>query len=66
MIKPRSQPSHFELKAEGEEWKNQEMFQQCFSDSFMSPNVESNLPVAPMASVTPPAAKDRVSTHTHF
>ena len=33
----------------------------CSSDSFNPMNVESKLPVAPMGSVTPPAAEDRGS-----
>ena len=62
MIKPRSLPSHFKLKAEGDEWKHAGTLHS--SDSFMPQNVDSNLPVAPMVSVTPPATKDRVRTHT--
>ena len=54
-------PSHFELKAEGQSWKTEGMFQQHSSDSFNPSNMESNLPVAPMVSVTPPAVKDRDS-----
>ena len=50
MIKPRSQPSHFELQAEAHS-----------SDSFNPMNVESKLPVAPMGGVTPPATTDRDS-----
>ena len=64
MIKPRFQPSHFELRAEKQPWKTEGMFQQCSSDSFNPSNVESNLPVTPMASVTPSAAKDRDSKVT--
>ena len=61
MIKPRSQPSHFELKAEGQPWKHEGMYQQHSSDSFTLSNVESNLSVTPMGSVTPPKISDRGS-----
>ena len=64
MIKPRSQPSHFELKAEGKPWKTEGIFQQHSSDSFNPSNVESNLPVTPMASVTQLAVKNRDSKVT--
>ena len=60
IIKPRSQPSHFELQAEAQgnfEGKT------CTSssDSFDQLNGYSMLPVTPMASVTPPATIDRGS-----
>ena len=61
MIKPRSLPSHFKLKAEAQSWNSEGMFHQHSSDSFNPLSVESNLPVAPMASGTPPAMKDRDS-----
>ena len=62
MIKPRSQPSHFELQAEAQPWNFKGKFSSCSSDSFNKMKVESMLPVAPMESVTPPATKDRDST----
>ena len=62
MIKPRSQPSHFELQAEVQPWNFEGKFISCFSDSFNLMNVESMLPVTPMESVTQPATKDRDST----
>ena len=61
MIKPRSQPSHFELQAEAQPWNFEGKFSSCSSDSFDLMNVESMLPVTPMGSVTPPATKDRDS-----
>ena len=63
MIKPRSQPSHFKLQAQAEAqpWKDEGKFHSHSSDSFNPMNVESKLPVAPMASVTPPAVDDRGS-----
>ena len=61
MIKPRSLPSHFKLKAEAQSWNSEGMFHPHSSDSFKPFSVESNLPVAPMVSVTPPAVKDRDS-----
>ena len=61
MIKPRSLPSHFELKAEAQSWNSEGMFYRHSYDSFKLFSVESNLPVTPMVSVTPPAVKDRDS-----
>ena len=62
MIKPRSQPSHFELQAEAQPWNFEGKYCSCSSDSFNLMNVESMLPVTPMGSVKPPATKDRGST----
>ena len=61
MIKPRSQPSHFELQAEAQPWNFEGKFSSHSSDSFNQMKVESMLPVTPMESVTPPATKDRDS-----
>ena len=61
MIKPRSQPSHFELQVEAQPWNLEGKFCSCSSDSFNQLNENSMLPVAPMASVTPPATTDRDS-----
>ena len=61
MIKPRSQPSHFELQAEAQPWNSEGNFHMHSSDSFNPMNVESKLPVAPMGGVTPPATRDRDS-----
>ena len=61
MIKPRSQPSHFELQAEAQPWNFEGKFCVHSSDSFNPMNVESVLPVTPMGSVTPPATSDRDS-----
>ena len=61
MIKPRSQPSHFELQAETQPWNFEEKFSSHSSDSFNPMKVESMLTVTPMESVTPPATKDRDS-----
>ena len=62
MIKPRSQPSHFELQAEAQPQNFEGKFCSHSSDSFSPMNVESMLPVTPMESVTPPATVDRDST----
>ena len=62
MIKPRSQPSHFELQAEAQPWNFEGKFCSHSSDSFNLIDVESMLPVTPMGSVTPLATKDRDST----
>ena len=61
IIKPRSQPSHFELQAEAQPWNFEGKHCSCSSDSFDPVDVESKLPVTPMGSVTPPATKDRDS-----
>ena len=61
MIKPRSQPSHFELQAETQPWNFEGKLSSHSSDSFNQMKVESMLPVAPMESVTTPATKDRGS-----
>ena len=61
MIKPRSQPSHFELQAEAQPWNSEGKFSTHSSDSLNLMNVESMLPVTPMGSVTPAATKDRDS-----
>ena len=52
MIKPRSQPSHFELQAEAQPWNSEGKFFSRSSDSFNPMNVESMLPVTPMGSAT--------------
>ena len=62
MIKPRSQPSHFELQAEAQPWNFEGKFSSRSSDSFNPMKVESMLPVTPMESVTPPVTKDRDSS----
>ena len=62
MIKPRSQPSHFEVQAEAQPWNFEGKFCSHSSDSFNLMNVEAMLPVTQMGSVTPPATKDRDST----
>ena len=59
MIKPRSLPSHYELQAEAQPWNFEGKISSCSSDSFKRMNMESMLPVTPMASVTTPATKDR-------
>ena len=41
MIKPMSQPSHFELQAEAQQWNFEGKFCACSSDSFNPMNVES-------------------------
>ena len=61
MIKPRSQPSHFELQAEAQPWNFEGKFSSRSSDSFNPMNVESMLPVTPIGSVTPPATRYRGS-----
>ena len=61
MIKPRSLPSHFELQAEAKPWNFEGKTNSCPYDSFNQLNGNSMLPVTPMASVTPPATKDRGS-----
>ena len=61
MIKPRSQPSHFELQAEAQPGNFEGKTYSCSSDSFDQLNGQLMLPVTPMASVTKPATVDRGS-----
>ena len=68
MIKPRSQPSHFELQAEVQPWNFEGKFCAHSSNPFNMMNVESMLPVTLMGSVTPPATRDsgsKVGTSTN-
>ena len=55
MIKPRSQPSLFELKADQEQWNSEGKFSVHSSDSCNQTNVELLLPATAMESVTTPA-----------
>ena len=48
MIKPRPQPSNFELQADAQPWNFEGKFSSHSSDSFNLMNVESVLPVTPM------------------
>ena len=61
MIKPRSQPSHFELQAEAQPGNFKGKTYTHSSDSFDQLNGQSMLPVTPMVSVTKPATVDRSS-----
>ena len=61
MIKPRSQPSHFELQAEAQQRNFEGETNSRSFDSFNQLNGQSMLPVTPMASVTKPATVDRGS-----
>ena len=61
MIKPRSQPSHFELQAEAQQRNFEGNTCSRSSNSFDQLNGQSILPVTPMASVTKPATIDRGS-----
>ena len=61
MIKPRSQPSHFELQAEAQQRNFEGETNSRSFDSFNQLNGQSMLPVTPMASVTKPATIDRGS-----
>ena len=61
MIKPRSQPSHFELQAEAQPGNFEGKTNSCCFDSFNQLKGNSMLPVTPMASVTTPATIDRGS-----
>ena len=61
MIKPRSQPSHFELQAEAQPGNFEGKTYSHSSDSFDQLNGQSMLPVTPMVSVTKPATVDRAA-----
>ena len=53
MIKPRSQPSYFELEAEGKEWNAAEIVPPYSHNPFTSKLQEPELPVLPMSSLVP-------------
>ena len=61
MIKPRSQPSHFELQAEAQQRNFEGETNSHSCDSFNQLNGQSMLPVTPMVSVTNPATVYRGS-----
>ena len=61
MIKPRSQPSHFELQAEAQQRNFEGETNSHSCESFNQLNGQSMLPVTPMVSVTKPATVDRGS-----
>ena len=61
MIKPRSQPSHFELQAEAQQRNFEGETNSHSCESFSQLNGQSMLPVTPMVSVTNPATVDRGS-----
>ena len=61
MIKPRSQPSHFELQTEAQPGNFEGKTFSCSFDSFNQLNGQSMLPVTPMVSMTKPAIVDRGS-----
>ena len=61
MIKPRSQPSHFQLQAEAQPGNFEGKTYSHSFDSFNQLNGNSMLPVTPMVSVTTPATIDRGS-----
>ena len=61
MIKPRSQPSHFELQAEAQQRNFEGETNSHSCESFNQLNGQSMLPVTPMVSVTNPATVDRGS-----
>ena len=61
MIKPRSQPSHFELQAEALPRNFEGKTNSHSFDSFNQLNGQSMLPVTPVVSVTTPATIDRGS-----
>ena len=61
MIKPRSLPSHFELKADQEQWNSEGKFSGHSLDSYNQTNVESIQPAFPMESVNTPCVNDRGS-----
>ena len=61
MIKPRSQPSHFEPHAEAQQRNFEGETNSCSCESFSKLNGQSMLPVTPMVSVTNAATVDRGS-----
>ena len=59
MIKPRSQPSYFELEAEGKEWNAAGIVPQCSHNPFTSKLPELELPALPMSSLVPQSFTSR-------
>ena len=53
MIKPRSQPSYFELEAEGKEWNAPGTVPPCSHNPFTSKLPELELPALPMGNLVP-------------
>ena len=60
MIKPRSQPSYFEL--EGKDWKPTGTIPPRYSNSFTEQPLKSDLPALPMSSPMPQVSTDRSVT----
>ena len=61
MIKPRSQPSYFELEAEGKEWNSAENFSPHSHQPFNSKPTTLELPALPVNSPVPPPLTSRVA-----
>ena len=63
MIKPRSQPSHFELLAEGMNWNTSGSIPQQETKSFTSQANILELPAVSKGNSVPQAVTDRRNTH---
>ena len=61
MIKPRSQPSYFELEAEGKEWNATGTVPPCSSSPFTSKLPESELPALALDNPVPQPLTSKVT-----
>ena len=60
MIKPRPQPSYFELEVEGKEWNAARTFPPHFQNPFTSKLPETELPALPMSNPVPQSLTSKV------
>ena len=61
MIKPRSQPSYFEMEAEGKEWNATGTVPPCSHNPFNSNLPAPELPALPMSSPVPTPLTSRAT-----
>ena len=61
MVKPRSQPSYFELEAEGKEWNSTGIIPPCSHQPFNSMLPALELPALPMDDLVPPALTSKAT-----
>ena len=61
MIKPQSQPSYFELKAEGREWSNKGHIPSCSHHPFNSNLKAPEIPALPVDNPVPPALTSKAT-----
>ena len=62
MIKPQSQPSHFELEAEGREWNNRGHIPSCSHHPFNSNLPALEISALPVDNPVPPALTSKATS----